>query len=131
MEKLTTIFQEILTQIYNDNISGYKNLLFLIYQNKLECNSNLDEDIFTFLEFLFNEKVILETETQNNEKNQILTTKCEQNSLSNKSFLVLPNEQFFDNISHQKILEEEKAFGDKARKIGAKNEKARRKITYV
>lgn len=130
MENLTTVFQEILTQIYKNDISGYKNLLFIIYKNQLDLDSNLNEDIFTFLEFLFNEGVIVEN--NNPSESQINNTHKKEEARNKKSsFIMLPDKAFFDNITHQKILEEEKSFGNRAKKIGEKNNKARGKINYV
>lgn len=58
MEQIDNILTLIAQEIYNENIAGYKNLLFLLYQSF--DNELLKEKILDFIEDLFINNIISE-----------------------------------------------------------------------
>lgn len=102
MDDITTLFISFLKDINNNNIEGYKNLLFFIFQN-FKLDNPLNEQIYSFLQFLFEEGIISQGERKEDKKNY-----------EPKKEDIIKNENKIQNIIkdiiHRKIINETEAF---------------------
>ena len=59
-QELINLLSQIQDAIKNNDLSGYKSLLYLIYQNNhMEGNEEVKGIIDNFIEILFSEKIII------------------------------------------------------------------------
>lgn len=79
-QELINLLSQIQDAIKNNDLSGYKSLLYLIYQNNhMEGNEEVKGIIDNFIEILFSEKIIIE---ENNQSHQQQECGCQDKGLT-------------------------------------------------
>lgn len=79
-QELINLLSQIQDAIKNNDLSGYKSLLYLIYQNNhMEGNEEVKGIIDNFIEILFSEKIITE---ENNQPHQQQECGCRDKGLT-------------------------------------------------
>lgn len=79
-QELINLLSQIQDAIKNNDLSGYKSLLYLIYQNNhMEGNEEVKGIIDNFIEILFSEKIIAE---ENNQPHQQQECGCQDKGLT-------------------------------------------------
>jgi hypothetical protein len=70
-QELIDVLNNIQEAIKNNDIRGYKNLLYLIYQNnEMDGNEEIKQTINNFIHILFSEKIIVENSEQQPQQQQ-------------------------------------------------------------
>lgn len=71
-QEFIDVLNNIQEAIKNNDIRGYKNLLYLIYQNnEMDGNEEVKQTINNFIHILFTEKIIVEDDEQQQPQQQL------------------------------------------------------------